>query len=436
MKGKKIYIPQAAEEILKLLNENGFEAYIVGGYVRDAVIGRECGDIDITTNALPEEVIKMFGDHYISKTGLTHGTVGVIYKGESYEITTYRIDGEYKDHRHPDSVVYSKSLTEDLARRDFTINTLYYGTEDGVGDKYGGIEDLNRKLIRTVGEPVKRFTEDSLRILRGLRFASQLGFKIDGDTLEGMIKTKELLYNISSERIAVEFIKTVCSPFFNETAKSYPHIFSAIVSDIFSRANIGFSDNEAFEELFSEGAECAAKVSGSIYLKLAAFLTVFDNAYLRIFPDLRIGDMTKKFLTSLKCSGKIIHNVHYLVKKHDVKIFNNKKSIAAIVCESSPETLLELLSLQKALCESRRICCADIEKTELLLKELLSRGDCLVPSQLNINGRDIIALGCKDGRVIGYILEKLYTLVIEDKLENKKEVLTEYASHMSELKIH
>jgi len=207
MKEKRIHIPQAAEEILKKLSENGYEAYIVGGYVRDTLLGRECGDIDITTNALPDDVIRIFGSHYISKSGFAHGTVGVIYNGESYEITTYRIDGDYKDHRHPDGVVFSKSLIEDLARRDFTVNTLYYGLSEGVGDKCGGLDDLKNKTIRAVGDPVMRFTEDSLRILRGLRFASQLGFEINDDTLQGMAETKDYLSDISAERISSLFIR-------------------------------------------------------------------------------------------------------------------------------------------------------------------------------------------------------------------------------------
>lgn len=424
MKGEKIHIPVAAEEILKKLNSNGFEAYIVGGYVRDAVLGRACGDIDITTNATPDEVIAVFGDHYISKTGLTHGTVGVIYKGESYEITTYRIDGDYKDHRHPEHVSFSKNLMEDLIRRDFTINTLFYGVDEGVGDKCGGLDDLKEKLIRAVGDPVKRFTEDALRIMRGLRFASQLGFEIDESTLKGMMETKHFLRSISVERISVELLKTVKAPFFAESLKRYPDIFSAIFSEILARADIYFSDTE---DLIVRGGEYAQNVSDNITSKLAAFLTPFDNVYTVNFPDTESGIMTKKLLMALKCSGKIVNDTYRLVSKHRTYISDSKKSIAGFLRENSSETLFELLKLQRALGEETSIKAPDIEKTEMKAKELLSSGECLIPSELKINGRDIIALGCNDGRQVGSVLEELYRMVIEDKLSNEKEILTKYA---------
>ena len=200
---KRIFIPDAAEKIINKLKEMGHEAYIVGGCVRDALLGRRAYDYDITTSALPSEVKALFTKTV--DTGISHGTVTVISDGEAYEVTTFRIDGEYLDSRHPESVAYTKNVERDLERRDFTVNALCYNHEAGLVDVFGGLSDLEQKVIRAVGDPYLRFEEDALRVFRGIRFSATLGFKIEDITREAIFECKGKLANVSAERIYVEF---------------------------------------------------------------------------------------------------------------------------------------------------------------------------------------------------------------------------------------
>ena len=204
-----INIPQKAEQILRTLNEAGYEAYVVGGCVRDSILDRVPGDWDITTSALPEQVKELF--HRTVDTGIQHGTVTVMMGKEGFEVTTYRVDGEYHDGRHPDAVTFTRSLEEDLKRRDFTINAMAYHPEHGLVDLFGGMEDINRKIIRCVGDPVERFTEDALRMLRAVRFSAQLGFTVEENTKAALTKMSGNLEHVSAERIQTELVKLLVS---------------------------------------------------------------------------------------------------------------------------------------------------------------------------------------------------------------------------------
>ena len=204
-----INIPQKAEQILRTLNEAGYEAYVVGGCVRDSILNRVPGDWDITTSALPEQVKALF--HRTVDTGIQHGTVTVMMGKEGFEVTTYRVDGEYHDGRHPDAVTFTRSLEEDLKRRDFTINAMAYHPEHGLVDLFSGMEDINRKIIRCVGDPVERFTEDALRMLRAVRFSAQLGFTVEENTKAALARMSGNLEHVSAERIQTELVKLLVS---------------------------------------------------------------------------------------------------------------------------------------------------------------------------------------------------------------------------------
>ena len=204
-----MWIPENVEWIIRELMAHGFEAYAVGGCVRDSVLGREPEDWDITTSAKPEQVKQIF--HRTVDTGIEHGTVTVLIDKEAYEVTTYRVDGEYEDHRHPKEVTFTASLEEDLKRRDFTINAMAYNPQTGLVDIFEGIDDLNKKIIRCVGNPRERFDEDALRILRAIRFSAQLGFEIDNMTKEAMTEKAETLRDVSAERIRIELVKLLVS---------------------------------------------------------------------------------------------------------------------------------------------------------------------------------------------------------------------------------
>ena len=204
-----MWIPEKAEKIIRELMAHGFEAYAVGGCVRDSILGREPGDWDITTSARPEQVKQIF--HRTVDTGIEHGTVTVLIDKDAYEVTTYRVDGEYEDHRHPKEVTFTASLEEDLKRRDFTINAMAYNPETGLVDIFEGMQDLERKVIRCVGDSRERFDEDALRILRAIRFSAQLGFEIDEATKNAMTEKAETLKDVSAERIRVELVKLITS---------------------------------------------------------------------------------------------------------------------------------------------------------------------------------------------------------------------------------
>ena len=205
----KINIPQKAAQILKTLNAAGYEAYVVGGCVRDSILGREPGDWDITTSALPEQVKELF--RRTVDTGIQHGTVTVMMDKEGFEVTTYRVDGEYHDGRHPDAVTFTRSLEEDLKRRDFTINAMAYHPEHGLVDLFGGMEDIGKRIIRCVGNPVERFTEDALRMLRAVRFSAQLGFTVEENTKAALARMSGNLEHVSAERIQTELVKLLVS---------------------------------------------------------------------------------------------------------------------------------------------------------------------------------------------------------------------------------
>ena len=220
-----------AAKLLSELESCGFEAYMVGGCVRDSIMGREYHDIDITTNALPEDILKVFSSYKVIPTGIKHGTVTVLCGGTPYEITTYRIDGEYTDHRRPDSVEFTSDITADLARRDFTINAVAMDKSGCIVDPFGGISDMKEGIIRCVGKPEKRFSEDALRIMRAVRFASQLGFRIDGATSEAIHRMKDLLQEISRERIRDELDKLVCGKSCTAVLLEYSDVITAVIPE-------------------------------------------------------------------------------------------------------------------------------------------------------------------------------------------------------------
>ena len=223
-----IKIPHYITEVLNMLYDKGFEAYLVGGCVRDALMGKAPHDFDLTTNATPDEMLSCFSEMKIIETGLKHGTVTVVSDGENVEITTYRIDGKYVDNRHPEEVLFTRNIHEDLSRRDFTVNAIAYSPKDGIVDIFDGQKDIKNKIIRCVGSPDNRFAEDGLRIIRALRFASVLGFTINEKTSESIHNNKELLKNISAERIFAELKKLICGICAKEIISDYFDVFSFV----------------------------------------------------------------------------------------------------------------------------------------------------------------------------------------------------------------
>ncbi|MDD6489698.1 MAG: hypothetical protein PUG48_07785, partial [Clostridia bacterium] len=234
----KINLPNGVQKIISTLAEKGYNSYAVGGCIRDSIMNKKPSDWDICTSSMPEETLSTLGKHNIIKNGLKHGTVTVRFDGVSYEITTFRVDGEYSDNRHPNNVKFVRNLKDDLARRDFTINAMAYNDSDGLCDYYGGLDDIKNKIIRCVGDPDKRFFEDGLRIMRALRFASVLGFDIEKETAESIHRCCNLLKNISAERIMSEFSKLIVGQNAEKILLEYSDVFCVFIPEI--RQMIGF----------------------------------------------------------------------------------------------------------------------------------------------------------------------------------------------------
>ena len=243
-------IPHGAKFIITRLNSNGYRGDIVGGCVRDYLLGKEPNDFDITTDALPDEMRRIFSDLKTVDTGIKHGTLTVIVDSVQYEVTTYRIDGEYSDNRHPDKVSFTNKLSDDLSRRDFTVNAMCYNEHDGVTDMFGGKEDLSARIIRAVGDPVLRFHEDSLRILRALRFAATLNFEIEKNTADAIFKTSSLLKNVSRERVYTEWKKLICGVGASRIIREYGSVIEVVIPELTSLSNCALPSG--FEKLLKK----------------------------------------------------------------------------------------------------------------------------------------------------------------------------------------
>ncbi len=405
----KIQIPAHAQEILEKLNEHGYEAYIVGGCVRDMMLGREPGDWDITTSALPWQVKQVFSRTV--DTGIQHGTVTVLMGKEGYEVTTYRIDGEYGDGRHPDSVSFTPSLVEDLKRRDFTINAMAYNRNQGIVDVFGGEADLKQGIIRCVGNPMDRFQEDALRILRALRFSAQLGFEIEEETLKAVSVIAPNLVHVSKERIQVELTKLLLSSCPERMELVYKTGISPYVS-------------EAFHKAGAQGVPWfPVSIPAVKHMRWAAFLRGAS-------PEEAV-----KVLRDLKLDNDTIYRVKMLtgwVKRPAGGM--DKAAIRRTMSQMEPPLFDDLLVLKKCLAEEES-CRGDIPETgpellelEKLAGEIRADGDCISLKTLAVTGNDVIKAGVRPGKRVGEILSMLLDLVLERPERNDRQWLLEQAA--------
>ncbi|MBR2467346.1 MAG: CCA tRNA nucleotidyltransferase [Clostridia bacterium] len=388
-----IDIPRGAELIIERLEELGHRADIVGGPVRDALLGRTPYDFDITTSARPDEITAAFSDMRVVETGIAHGTVTVIVDGENYEVTTYRIDGEYKDGRHPESVTFTAAIEDDLSRRDFTVNAMAYSKKHGLTDKFSGKEDLAARLIRAVGDPRRRFEEDALRILRALRFASVLGFEIEENTARAVKECRELLRLVSVERIYAEWSKLIggsnaygiLSEFSEVVAVFLPELDGVTLprKDLFDSA----SATARFISLFAENLEKNAAES-------------FEVAARRLKTDAHIRKVGRLTLENLHLKTDTKTDVLHLLSKVG-------------------EECAELVISVRAVLGISRFSDLDI------LQKALADGEAFKISDLDIDGAELVAAGLR-GPSVGAALSELLALVIDGKLPNNKEALVAY----------
>lgn len=404
MNRDSIYLPRDVIGLLQTLQSAGHTAYVVGGCVRDSLLGRTPGDWDICTSARPEEMRRLFADHQLILTGEKHGTVAVVLHGKPYEMTTYRLDGNYHDHRHPDAVQFVDDLPRDLARRDFTINAMAYSAEEGLIDPFGGQEDLARGLVRAVGVPHQRFTEDALRILRLYRFAARFGFEIDPATGQAARELCAHLDCVSIERITEELTRLLAAP--KPGTWMEPAVFAVVLPELFTPENAPrFEAARAVIDTLPEGLP-------EVSARLAALL-------------LPLGEQgTRKALKQLRCSNALIEEVTTLVREAGL-VPEEKTAARAIQARRllgrlEPDPLRRLL----ALCAAHRPeQAAAFAALQTAAGRLQAENACCRVGQLAVNGRDLMALGAKPGPGLRGQLEALLEAVITGQLPNERKAL-------------
>ncbi|MGD9569497.1 MAG: CCA tRNA nucleotidyltransferase [Sedimentibacter sp.] len=407
-----INIPSEVETALSILNKNNFEAYIVGGCVRDSLLGAVPNDWDITTSAKPDEISDCFQNFRIINTGLKHGTVTVLIGKMQLEITTYRIDGKYTDNRRPDSVLFTNNVSNDLRRRDFTINALAYN-KGGIVDLFGGIDDIENKIIKCVGEPDERFNEDGLRILRALRFASVLQFNIDINTSSSIHKNKYLLNNISKERISNEFSKLLMGSNFHNIMSKYKDVIEVFIPEVVS-------------------------YNGEIWESILNTLYYADDLVLRLALLLHKTNNAENILKNLKYDGTTTKKVNSIVSNKDIKIIPDKINIKKQLNIIGNDNYINLIKCKTAIYKTQKEKFKEelinIKNVEDILNNIVMHKECYNLKMLAINGEDLIREGFSKGIILGSILNDILCLVIEEKLENNKDVLMKYVKKYKKIK--
>ena len=432
-----MYLPETVKMIISEIEQAGFEAFAVGGCVRDTLLGKEPDDWDITTSARPDEVKTIF-PHTVD-TGIKHGTVTVIIDKQGYEVTTYRIDGDYEDNRHPSQVTFTPSLLEDLKRRDFTINAMAYNEKNGLIDEFHGMDDIKNHVIRCVGNPMERFNEDALRIMRAIRFAAQLGYRIEDRTREAMKKLSVNLKDISAERICMELTKLIVSPHpeymrdawelgitkqilpeFDKamlTEQNHPHHCYTVGEHILH--GLTYIENDRvlrFAMLFHDLGKAETRRTG-------------EDGYDHFYGHAAVSaEMTNGICRRLKFDNDTRNKVVRLVKYHDIKIEETAASVrktVALVGEDLYDMLLQVKRADMMAKSSykQKENLLSLDKIEQIYQEVLDKKQCVSLRTLAVSGKDLLDAGMKPGKEIGETLQRLLQTVLEEPDKNTKEYL-------------
>ena len=435
----KIRLPEKVNFIINTLQEHGFEGYAVGGCVRDSMLSRVPMDWDITTSAKPEQVKALF--RHTMDTGIQHGTVTVMLDHEGFEVTTYRIDGEYEDARHPKEVQFTSNLLEDLKRRDFTINAMAYNEKDGLVDAFDGAGDLKRGIIRCVGNPIERFTEDALRMLRAVRFAGQLGFEIEANTKSAIVALAQNISKVSAERIQAELIKLLTSAHPKLLKVAYETGHTKVILPEFDEMMHTVQNNP--HHCYTVGEHTIAalqQVESDKILRLTMLFHDVAKPSCRTTDakgvdhfyghELRGSEMTRQILHRLKFDNDTTKRVCSLILCHDDMPKLEDKYVRRAIFKNGLEQYPALFAVKRAdvLAQSdykRQEKLLDINRYEALYLEILNRQQCLCIKDLAITGADLIALGMQPGKKLGETLKKLLELVLEQPELNTKEKLIE-----------
>lgn len=439
----KIQLPEKVNTIIQTLQEHGYEAYAVGGCVRDSLLGREPGDWDITTSASPDETKKLFARTV--DTGIEHGTVTVLLGKEGFEVTTYRIDGKYEDSRHPTEVIFTRNLREDLLRRDFTINAMAYNDTEGIVDIFGGMDDLKRKIIRCVGNARERFGEDALRIMRGVRFAAQLGFSLEKETKEAMTELAPTLEKISAERIQTELVKLLVSDSPELIREAYHLGVTAVILPEFDEMmRTGQETKYHRYDVGEHTVQAVCNVPPDKVLRLTMLLHDVAKPEMKTVDadgtahfkghDIRGEQKAKEILRRLKFDNDTIHKVTKLIRWHDYRMPAEKKNVRKAMSKISAELFPMYLLVKRAdiLAHSMYRREEELENLSGLQKcyeEIVADHECVSLKQLAVTGTDLIGIGMKPGKQIGEVLNELLRIVLEYPEFNNKEHLLRFVQN-------
>ena len=435
-------MPQEVRSLLARLESAGYQGWAVGGCVRDTLRGAVPSDWDVTTDARPERVMALFGERAIP-TGLKHGTVTVCAGETHVEVTTFRRDGTYSDHRRPDAVQFSSSLEEDLARRDLTVNAMAMDLRGHICDPFGGQEDLSRRVLRCVGDPLRRLDEDALRIMRTLRFAAVLGFAIEPDTSAALHRRAPLLADIAAERILVEMNKLLTGEYMASVLLAYPDVLGVFLPELLPC--VGFDQRNVHHcyDVWTHSVYAASAIAPDAVLRWAMLLhdigkpdcfTVDEHGTGHFYGHpARSAELAEAICRRLRMDKKSAQRIVTLVRWHDRDIPRTEKAVARAARQLGEDTLRQLLAVKRAdnraqspLCRGRA---ADIDRAEVILDDLLARQSCFSLRELAVRGNDLTALGLR-GPAVGEALQKLLDAVMDGSVPNERPALRALAQKL------
>ena len=434
-------LPPQVNTAISMLYAAGYEAFLVGGAVRDYVRDNSpAKDWDITTNALPAQVESVFSGYHLIETGLKHGTVTVVIDHEPIEITTYRIDGDYSDHRHPDSVHFTRSLKEDLERRDFTMNALAYSPQKGIVDLVGGRKDIEDGIVRCVGDPNHRFQEDGLRMLRALRFASVYGMAIEAETASAIHRNKELLKGIAAERIQVELTKMLCGKGVTKVLEEFSDVIAIPIPEILPMFHFEQRNPHHDKDVWDHTIAVIESITPEPVLRWAALLHDIGKPSCFSLAEDGIGhffghsdqstSMAESILSRLRFDNASKEQIVRLVRYHDMPITADRKPIKRLLSKHGEDATRQLIELHKADTLGQSAICrhriAIFEEVSQMINEILQEESCFTLKNLAVNGHDMMTLGFQ-GPTIGRVLQECLDAVLDEQIPTEHEALMAFA---------
>lgn len=437
-----IVLPKGAAFVLQRLKEHGHSGYVVGGCVRDSLLNRAPKDWDICTDAMPDELQRIFADQHVIETGLKHGTLTVMYDHEPYEVTTFRVDGEYTDHRHPDQVHFVTDGREDLARRDFTVNAMAWNPDTGLVDAFGGREDLARGVIRCVGDADQRFGEDALRIMRALRFASVYGFEIEAQTAASIHRLKGNLEGVAAERIRVELAKLLCGKGAGQMLREYSDVIFTILPQLAPMKDFDQRTPHHAYDVWEHTIRAVENAPASETLRLTMLLHDSGKPAAFSLDEQGVGhayrhaknsaDIARDVLAFLRVDNATRDRVLLLVESHDWPMSTDRTRLKRRLNRFGEEALFQLLDVQRADAMGKGTVPEDEIETRIAeirqaLTALIAERPCVTLRDMAINGRDLMAAGLAQGKALGETLNWLLDEVINERLPNEREMLLEAA---------